>query len=130
VSESADRLVSVGQIAVSVQDVDRASDFYEHVLGLRLLFRFPGMAFFDCGGVRLFLSRPEKPEFAGTSIVYYRVGDIEAATEALASRGASFVHPPAVIHRDDRHELWMAFLLDSEGNHLAIMNERPIAAVS
>jgi predicted enzyme related to lactoylglutathione lyase len=125
VSVSTDRIESVGQIAIGVEDVDRACAFYDQVLGLRLLFRFPGMAFFDCGGVRLFLSRPEKPEFAGTSIVYYRVGDIHAAAEMLTARGVRFLHRPQVVHRDDRHELWMAFFQDSEGNHLAIMSETP-----
>ena len=115
----------IGQLAISVKDVDRAAAFYEQVLGLRLLFRFPGMAFFDCGGVRLYLSRPEKPEFAGTSIVYYRVRDIQAAAEALTSRGVVFLQPPHVVHRDERHELWIGFFQDSEDNHVAVMSEVP-----
>jgi methylmalonyl-CoA/ethylmalonyl-CoA epimerase len=54
----------VGQISIHAHDVDRASAFYQDALGLKLLFKAPpGLAFFDCGGVRLMLSRPEKPEF-------------------------------------------------------------------
>ncbi len=40
----------------------------------------PGLAFFDCGGVRLMLTRPEKPEFDHpSSILYFAVPDIQAA---------------------------------------------------
>ena len=50
----------IGQIAVPVADLDRAVAFYAEVLGLRFLFRAPpGLAFFDCGGVRLMLTREE-----------------------------------------------------------------------
>jgi methylmalonyl-CoA/ethylmalonyl-CoA epimerase len=50
----------IGQIAIPVVHLERAVAFYSDVLGLRLLFRAPpGLAFFDCGGVRLMLSRPE-----------------------------------------------------------------------
>ncbi len=51
--EAAVHLDQIGQISVIVKDVDRAVAFYREVLGMRFLFQFPGMAFFDCGGVRL-----------------------------------------------------------------------------
>lgn len=116
----------IGQIAVAVQDVDRAADFYERVLGLPLLFKFPGLAFFDCGGVRLMLSKAERPEFDRTSIIYYRVPDVPAAATELESRGVVFEGQPHVVHRDERHELWMAFFRDSEGNYLGLMREQPV----
>ena len=54
----------VGQIAVTVHDLDRAVAFYRDVLGMKLLFQVPPkMAFFDCGGIRLMLSLPEEAEF-------------------------------------------------------------------
>jgi methylmalonyl-CoA/ethylmalonyl-CoA epimerase len=121
------RIEGIGQIAITVADIDRAVAFYRDVLGLRLLFRFPGLGFFDCGGVRLMLSRPEKPELAGTSILYYRVPSIQAAAAAIEARGVALVQQPAVVHRDERHELWLAFLQDSEGNHLGLMQELPLA---
>jgi methylmalonyl-CoA/ethylmalonyl-CoA epimerase len=121
------RIEAIGQIAITVTDIDRAVAFYRDVLGLRLLFRFPGLGFFDCGGVRLMLSRPEKPELAGTSILYYRVPSIQAAAAAIEARGVALVQQPAVVHRDERHELWLAFLQDSEGNHLGLMQELPLA---
>ena len=118
----------LGQILINVTDIDRAVAFYRDVLGLPLLMRFPGMAFFDCGGVRLYLGIAEKPEFAHTSILYFRVGDIVGAHEAMAARGASFVHPPHKVHADARHELWLAFFTDSESNNLALMSEVPLPA--
>ncbi len=85
-------LESIGQISIIVKDVDRAKAFYRDTLGLAFLFEFPGMAFFDCGGVRLYLARADKPDL-GTSILYYRVADIRAAASELEARGV--VVPPA-----------------------------------
>ena len=126
-----DRPARVGQIAIAVADLDRAVAWYADVLGLPLLFRAPpGLAFFDCGGVRLMLSRPEP---AGSevrnSVVYYQVPDIHAAHDALRSRGADLVDDPHLIARLPDHDLWMAFCHDSEGNLLGVMSEvRPPAA--
>lgn len=122
--ESDVALGQIGQIAIAVKDVARAAAFYRDVLGLRHLFSFPGMAFFDAGGVRLFLAVPEKPEFAQTSTIYYKVPAIDQAYASLSGRGAKFVDSPHVVHHDARHELWMAFMKDSEGNSVALMEER------
>lgn len=118
-------LQAIGQIAVNVRDLPRATAYYRDVLGLRFLFEAPGMAFFDAGGVRLMLAVPSDPRYdhAG-SILYYRVGDIHAAATRLAARGACFTTPPHLIATLTDHELWMAFLDDSEGNTLALMAEQ------
>lgn len=119
-------LQQIGQIAVIVKDVARATAFYRDVLEMRFLFEYPGMAFFDCGGVRLYLTAPQEPASSsgGTSILYYRVPDVEAAHRELSARGVEFAQAPHKIHEDARHELWMAFFRDSEGNTLAMMQER------
>jgi len=121
------RLERIGQILVPIRDVDRAVRFYRDVLGMRFLFRFPGMAFFDCGGIRLYLTVPEDPSFGGRSTIYYRVDDVGAAVAALEFRGVTFDDPPHVVHRDASYELWMAFFRDPDGNHLALMAEMPLA---
>ena len=123
---SAFGLQQIGQIAVIVKDVARATAFYRDVLGMRFLFDYPGMAFFDCGGVRLYLTAPQEPSSAsgGTSILYYRVPDIDAAHRELSGRGVEFAQPPRKIHEDARHELWLASFRDSEGNTLCLMQER------
>ncbi len=124
-SAAESRLRRVGQIAIVVRDLDRAVRFYRDVLGLAFLFQAPpGLAFFDCGGVRLMLTLPEGPEAGrGTSILYYVVDDIQAAHAALAVRGVAFVSAPGLIARLPDHELWMAGFRDSEGNVLELMSE-------
>src|SRR5207244_10986245 len=52
----------IGQIALAVGDVDRAEAFYRDVLGLRKLYRFGDLTFFDCAGVRLMLEKAHAPE--------------------------------------------------------------------
>ena len=119
-------ITAIQQVAVNVKDVERARGFYRDKLGIRHLFDGgPQLAFFDCGGVRLMLSQPEEPGFDKTSILYYRVPDMETATAAITAAGVPFIHPPRVVHRDALHALWMAFLQDTEGNHLALMCEVP-----
>lgn len=118
-------LQAIGQVSVPVRDLDRALAFYRDVLGLRFLFQVPGMAFLDCGGVRLSLAVPTSDEFDHpASILYYRVADLDSAHAALASRGVRFETAPHRVAELDDHELWMAFLRDSEGNVLALMKER------
>jgi methylmalonyl-CoA/ethylmalonyl-CoA epimerase len=121
-------LNGIGQIAINVHDLDRAVAFYRGALRLPLAFQVPGMAFFHCGGVRLMLGVPEKPEFDHpSSIVYFTVDDAEAAHVALSARGVTFLAPPHVIHRSAMMELWMAFFRDTEGNTLALMCEKRLA---
>jgi methylmalonyl-CoA/ethylmalonyl-CoA epimerase len=115
-------LSRIGQIAVMVQDLTRAVEFYRDRLGMRFLFQVPGMAFFDCGGIRLMLGLPEKPEFDHpASIIYYVVDDIQAQYRILVDRGIAFVEAPRLVHKAERHDLWLAFFRDSESNMLALM---------
>jgi len=120
-------ITRLGQIAVSTKDVERAALFYEEKLGLKLLFKAPpGLAFFDCGGVRLMLERPAKPEFDHpSSVLYFAVADIQAAYGKLKKNGVRFEDEPHLIARMPAHDLWMTFFRDSEGNLLALMSEVP-----
>ena len=121
-------ITRIGQIAMTVTELPRAVAFYRDVLGLRFLFEAPpAMAFFDCGGVRLMLSRPEEAgDHAGHrygAILYYAVDEIQAAAAALEGRGVRFEQPPHLVARLPHADLWMAFLRDPDGNLLAIMSE-------
>jgi catechol 2,3-dioxygenase-like lactoylglutathione lyase family enzyme len=114
-------LGSIGQISRSVSDLQAAEHWYGQVLGLKHLYTFGKLAFFDCGGARLFLTQ-EAASAASESVVYFRVEDIEAAYATLKSRGVEFIQTPHMIHRHpDGMEEWMAFFKDPDGRPLAIM---------
>ena len=116
------QLGAIGQIARTVDDIAAARAWYGQVLGLPHLYSFGDLAFFDCGGVRLFLSRGEQS--ASESILYFRVEDVRAAHAALAARGVHFTHAPHMVHRHaNGQEEWMAFFEDNEGRPLAIMSQ-------
>jgi predicted enzyme related to lactoylglutathione lyase len=114
----------IGQIAMTAHDVDRATAFYQDTLQLPFLFRFGDLSFFNCGGVRLMISKPEKPEFDHPgSVLYFKVPDLWTAYRELGERGVTFEGEPHLIAKMPDHELWMAFFTDTEGNTLALMSE-------
>jgi len=109
----------IGQIARSVKDIAAARAWYSDVLGLDHLYSFGNLAFFNCGGLRLFLSEGDGP---ADSILYFRVEDIRSAHATLAERGIEFVSAPHLVHKHgDGTEEWMAFFKDNEGRPLALM---------
>lgn len=115
----------LAQIQVRAHDVERAAAFYQDVLGLMLLFKAPpGLAFFDCGGVRIMIDKPEKAEFDhASSNLYFAVPDIQAAFAQMRQSGVRFEDEPHMIARMPDHDLWMTFFRDSEDNLLALMSE-------
>ena len=116
----------IGQIAIVCKDVSRASAFYRDTLGLRHLFDAgPTLAFFDCGGVRLMLSTAERPEDEhASSILYFFVSKIEDVHRDLSANGVRFLDAPHLIARMPDHELWLAAFTDTEGNTMAVMEEK------
>jgi methylmalonyl-CoA/ethylmalonyl-CoA epimerase len=119
-------LAQIGQIAISVQDLERAVAFYRDKLGMQYLFAASNLAFFDCAGTRLMLSTPEPGQaHSGNSIIYFTVADIDAAYRELSDRGVSFDDQPHIIADMGTYNLWMAFLRDSEHNLLGLMCEVP-----
>jgi methylmalonyl-CoA/ethylmalonyl-CoA epimerase len=116
------------QIAIPVQDIDRAKRFYGDVLGLPHLFDAPpGLAFFQCGQTRLMLSRPETPEQAKASILYYNVADARAAAAALAADRIVLIEEARCIARVADKDIWLAIAADGEGNMLGLMSEEEVA---
>jgi methylmalonyl-CoA/ethylmalonyl-CoA epimerase len=118
-------LSSIGQIAITVTNVDEAIAFYRDKLGMKFLFQVPNLGFFDCGGVRLMLTTPEKPGETHSSILYFKVADIQEAQKTLSARGVSFEREPALVARMPDHDLWMTFLRDQDRNLLGLMAELP-----
>ena len=116
----------IGQIGLPVTDADRSEAFYAQVLGLRKLFRFGGLVFFDCAGVRLLLDQAADPAaVTAASPIYFRVPDIVVARRELEGRGVKFVDEPHLIAPMEDHDLWMTFFHDPDAHILALMMEAP-----
>ena len=118
-------LSQIGQIAIPVRDLERAATFYGSTLGMRHLFTVTNLAFFDCGGIRLMLSVPETADDQASSIIYFKVDDIDIAYQTLSARDVPFDDQPHIIANMETYDLWMAFFRDSENNLLSIMSEVP-----
>jgi len=116
----------IGQIALAVADVDRAEAFYGMQLGLRKLYSFEELAFFDCAGVRLMLEKAHTADdIQRSSVIYFKCADIALAVRELKARSVPFIEEPHLIAEMDDHDLWMAFFKDPDGHTLAVMQEAP-----
>lgn len=114
------KIGSIAQIARSVQDIKKAEHWYKNVLGLKHLYTFDKLAFFDCDGVRLMLS--QESAAAPESIVYLRVGDIAQVYGHYKSLGVEFINAPHMIHKHgDGTEEWLCMFKDPEGRPLGLM---------
>jgi len=119
---------SLVQVAQRIEDLDRAVEFYGSVLGLRLIARFDAqrLAFFDLGSTCLLLG----PNHYSSSL-FLEVDDIDAAVRTLSAAGAQFERQPRLMHTDESGwfgpagtQEWMAFVWDSEGNLLGLVERR------
>ena len=120
---SAGSSMILGQVARTTKDLVAAQTWYRDVLGLRVLYVFGNLAFFDLGGVRLMLTE-EDGGMSCDSILYLRLPDIHAVKATREARGVRFTHAPHLIHRHtDGTEEWMAFFEDNEGRPLALMTQ-------
>jgi methylmalonyl-CoA/ethylmalonyl-CoA epimerase len=118
------QIEKLAQISYPVSDVDRSVAFFETTLGLKLALRpHPHMAFFDAGGVSIFLEQAE--DVAPASILYLACADVTVATAELARRGVEIVSPPHRITEQPSYDLWMSFFKDPDGHLLALSMEAP-----
>ena len=117
------------QVAQRATDLERATAFYADLLGAEPLATYdpPGLVFFDLGGVRLLLDR-----VAPSALHYLAVDGIDSTVARLRETGVEIDTEPHVIfsHEDDTlgpagTEEWMAFLRDSEGNLVGLVEQRP-----
>ena len=120
------KLSVIGQIAITVSDVDKALAFYRDALGLDFLFRpAPGLAFLDAAGVRLMLTTPQGAGAVGAnSILYFKVVDIETVHADVLTRGAVAERAPQLAAKMPDHELWIGFVRDPDGNLVGLMEEK------
>ena len=121
-----EKLSTIGQLAITVSDVEKALEFYRDVLGLEFLFSAgPELAFLNADGIRLMLSTPQGAGATGAnSILYFNVADIEAVHAAIGSRGAKNERIPQLAARMPDHELWTGFVRDPDGNLVGLMEEK------
>jgi catechol 2,3-dioxygenase-like lactoylglutathione lyase family enzyme len=114
----------LGQVSLYAVDAGRTEAWYRDVLGLRHVFTFGDLVFFDCGGVRLYIHAVGAEKWRPSSILYFVVPDIGRAYEELTARDVRFTGAPHNIYTDDATgiEEWMAFFDDPDGNTLAIMS--------
>lgn len=115
---------SIGQVGIPVRNLERAIRFYKDKLRLTFLFQSDTFSFFDCDGVRLFLSLPEKAGYSrASSVIYFSVENIRKTYENWQANGVEFIDEPHFIAKVGNQETWMAFFKDTEDNTLAIMSE-------
>jgi predicted enzyme related to lactoylglutathione lyase len=116
----------VGQIAITVSDVARATVFYRDVLGLKFLFAAgENLAFLAAGPVRIMLTTPQgHGEVGKNSTLYFKVSNLEAVHASVVTRGAKNERAPQLTAKMPDHELWMAFVRDPDGNLVGLMEEK------
>jgi methylmalonyl-CoA/ethylmalonyl-CoA epimerase len=119
------------QVAQRAEDLDRATRFYTELLGRGPAATYdpPGLVFFDLDGVRLLLETR-----APSAVLYLRVGDLDAEVARLEALGVEVAGRPHPIFRHDDDTLgpagteeWQAFVTDSEGNQVGLVELRPVA---
>lgn len=118
------------QVAQRADDLDRAAEFYQTLLGSPPTARFdpPGLLFFDLDGVRLLLDRN-----APSALLYLRVDDVAAAIARLGDDVEVVSEPHVIFTHEDAnlgpvaHDEWQAFVKDSEGNTVGLIAFAPAA---
>lgn len=124
-------LMRLAQIAIHADDLNRAAAFYTTLLGAGPIGRFepPGLLFFDLAGTRLLLER------AGpTGIIYLQVDDVTAHLDSLREVATVLSEPRLIFTHDDDAlgpaltQEWQAFITDSEGNTIGLVELRPVGS--
>ncbi|MGO9326267.1 MAG: VOC family protein [Terracidiphilus sp.] len=122
------RLDEIGQIAVTVSDLQRSKEFYQNLLGMKFLFDAGTMVFFQCCKIRFAIGTSSTSVAPSGTILYFRVPDIHSVHETLAARGVVFTRAPFRVARMADHDLWLAPFRDPDGNPIELMCELPHAA--
>ena len=109
------------QIAISVDDIDAAERFYSETLNLPKLFRAGDLLFYNCRGIRLFISK----EGSSQTTLYFQVPDLIAYRTQLQDKGVSFNDEIHCIAQMPDHDLLMCFFNDPWDNVIGLMQEAP-----
>lgn len=120
------KILAIGQIAITVNDVEKALGFYRDILGLQFLFSpSPQLAFLKAGETRIMLSTPQgSGQVGANSILYFRTSDIEQTHATIIEGGATNERTPQLAAQMSDHELWLSFVRDPDGNLVGLMEEK------
>jgi catechol 2,3-dioxygenase-like lactoylglutathione lyase family enzyme len=113
----------------SVDDLDRAREFYGETLGLDVGGEGPGLTLEIAGGNPIFIYPKRDHQPATFTILNFPVSDIEAAVDGLAERGVSFERYEGTELETDEKGIFrgggplIAWFKDPAGNVLSVIEQ-------
>ena len=116
----------IGQINVTVRDIEKGVRFYRDNLGIRLLHASARTALCECNGTRLLLSLADESQKQRRSVIYFKVDDIHAASNRLVENGVQVVALPKTVVEIPHYILWLAFFRDIDDNLLVLITEHVV----
>ncbi|MBC3766149.1 VOC family protein [Neptunicella marina] len=120
------QIIGLGQLAITVSDVNTALEFYRDILGLTFLFTpADNLAFLQSGSTRIMLSTPQGAgEVGKNSVIYFNTTDVQKTYQQALDKGATAERAPQMTARLPDHELWIGFIKDPDGNLIGLMQEK------
>ncbi|NMP17434.1 VOC family protein [Thalassotalea sp. Y01] len=120
---------AIGQVAICCTDINAARAFYQDIMGLPLLFDAgENLSFYQLNDIRLMLTTLQGEERDHhTSVIYYKVDDIEQAFAHLQQHNVAIERAPALAATMSDHQLWIGFIRDPSDNLVGIMSEKPLS---
>ncbi|HMJ26161.1 MAG TPA: VOC family protein [Pyrinomonadaceae bacterium] len=114
----------------SVDDLQRAKDFYGGTLGLDISETAEGLALNLAGGAKVFIYPKPNHAPASFTVLNFPVDDIERAVDQLSNLGVSFERYEGSIqtdekgiHRGDKGPT-IAWFKDPAGNILSVLEDK------
>jgi catechol 2,3-dioxygenase-like lactoylglutathione lyase family enzyme len=106
-------------------DLARARGFHEHTLGLRFVEQSDFACVFDANGTMLRITVVSEVANPGSTVLGWRVADIEAAMQALTLKGVKFTQYDGMDQ--DLIGIWttprgdeVAWFTDPDGNSVSL----------
>ena len=115
----------------SVNDMDKARDFYGNTLGLEVSMEDAGLALRIPGRRPVFIYPKDNHEPATYTVLNFPIDDIDKAVDDLVAAGVTFEQygegfgqDAKGISRDDRGPTGIAWFKDPAGNILSVHEEQ------
>ena len=106
-------------------DLDRAVQFWRDAVGLELIRRSHGFAFFAAGSTELLVSEvPPDQMVPSLTEVVFAVDDVHDTHRRLAERGVPFEVEPRPVMTEGNRRLLAAHFRDPDGNLIEIIDLR------